>query len=114
MQKQLIEDEKEKRLHQLEIERQDRKAQARRQKQKELLKERDRILKEHVEVLETQIHLLLDGKQDLWRDLLSRRETQLEKEETPEEIVDNREVIRQQYQIHIAKLVEPIKEYWQK
>ena len=85
MQKQLIEDEKEKRLHQLEIERQERDAQARKQKQKELLKERDRILNEHIEVLETQIRLLLEGKHDLWRDLLSRRETQLQREETPEE-----------------------------
>ena len=51
-QKQLMEEEKEKRLRQLERERQDREAQDRRLKQKELLEERDRILEEHVRVLE--------------------------------------------------------------
>ena len=114
LQKKLIEEEKEKRLRQLEIERQEREAQARKQKQIELLKERDRIIHEHIKVLETQIYLLLEGKRDLWRDLLSRRETQLKKEETPEEVADNREMIRRQYQAHITRLVEPIKQYWNK
>ena len=63
-------------MHQLERERQDREAQDRRLKQKELLEERDRILEEHVRVLEVQIRLLLEGKRDLKRDLIARREMQ--------------------------------------
>ena len=65
-------------------------------------------------VLEVQIRLLLEGKRDLKRDLIARRETEMRKEETPEEVVNSRETIRQQYQSHIVRLVEPIKEYWQK
>ena len=79
----------------------------------QLLKERETIRIQRLQILEKEINLYAEGKKDLQRNLLSRRIEQISHgKEMPEQQYEQRNDLVSQYCAHPVKMVPIIIEYW--
>ena len=78
-----------------------------------LLKERETIHIQRLQILEKEINLYVEGKKDLQRNLLNRRMEQIShRKETPEQQYERRNDLVSQCCTHAVKMVPIIIEYW--
>ena len=78
-----------------------------------LLKERETICIQRLQILEKEINLYVEGKKALPRNLLNRRMEQIShRKEMPKQQYEQRNDLISQYCAHAVKMVPIIIEYW--